>query len=46
MNKLRIGFVGVSVRSYFAEEWNQIGQAPSGLEQLAEELDFELVAVS
>ena len=45
-HKLRVGFIGVSIATYFASELNQRERAITGLEKLAEELDFELVAVA
>lgn len=43
--KLRVGYVGVSIAPYYATELRQRERAISGLEALAKELDFELVAV-
>lgn len=45
MEKLKIGYAGVAFSTYFAEENDQYGRAIRGLEQLAKELDFELVAI-
>ncbi len=45
MQRLRVGYVGVALASYFAEEHNQYGRAIQGLEQLSQELDFDLVAI-
>ncbi len=45
MDKLKIGYVGVSIPSYFADEYKQSERAMSGLSKLAEELDFDLYAV-
>lgn len=45
MQRLRVGYVGVALASYFAEEHNQYGRAIQGLEELSRELDFELVAI-
>ena len=44
-HKLRVGYIGTSISSYFAGEYNQRPRAIDGLEKLAAELDFELVAV-
>ncbi len=44
-HKLRVGYIGTSISSYFAGEYNQRPRAIAGLEKLAEELDFELIAV-
>ena len=44
-HKLRVGYVGTSIATYFASEYNQRERAIDGLTQLAEELDFELIAV-
>lgn len=44
-HKLRVGYIGTSISSYFAGEYNQRPRAITGLEALAAELDFELVAV-
>ncbi len=45
MDKLKIGYVGVSIPSYFADEYKQSERAVAGLSKLAEELDFDLHAV-
>ncbi len=45
-HKLRIGFVGTSIASYFATEYQQRERAIDGLTRLAQTLDFELIAVS
>ena len=45
-HKLRVGYIGTSISSYFAGEYNQRPRAISGLEGLAAELDFELIAVA
>jgi len=45
-HKLRVGYVGTSLSSYYASEYNQRERAAEGLEKLAEELDFELIAVT
>ena len=39
-HRLRIGYIGTSIGSYFAGEYNQRPRAIAGLEQLAAELDF------
>jgi L-fucose isomerase-like protein len=44
-HKLRVGFVGTSISSYYASEYRQRERAIDGLTGLAQELDFELVAV-
>ena len=44
-HKLRVGYIGTSISSYFASEYDQRTRAVNGLEKLAVELDFELVAV-
>ena len=44
-HKLRVGYIGTSISSYFASEYNQRSRAIEGLEKLAEELDFQLIAV-
>lgn len=44
--KLRVGFVGTSITSYYASEYRQRERAIDGLTRLAQELDFELVSVS
>ncbi|UCC54017.1 MAG: hypothetical protein JSV68_08600, partial [Anaerolineaceae bacterium] len=45
MSRLRVGYVGVSFPTYFAEEFDQYNRAIAGLEALAQELDFELVPI-
>src|SRR3954453_16942444 len=45
-HKLRVGYVGTSIGSYFATEYGQRERAISGLRKLAEEWDFELVAIA
>ena len=42
MGKLKVGYVGVAFGTYFAEEYDQYNRAITGLEKLAQELDFEL----
>ncbi len=44
--KLRVGYIGTSISSYFAGEYNQRPRAIAGLEKLAAELDFELIAIA
>jgi L-fucose isomerase-like protein len=44
-HKLRLGFVGTSIGSYYASEYQQRERAIAGLSRLAQELDFELVPV-
>ncbi|MBC7810322.1 MAG: hypothetical protein H7175_04205 [Burkholderiales bacterium] len=44
-HKLRVGFVGTSIGSYYASEYHQRERAIAGLIQLAQQLDFELVPV-
>jgi L-fucose isomerase-like protein len=44
-HKLRVGFVGTSIGSYYASEYRQRERAIEGLTRLAQQLDFELVAV-
>ena len=41
---LRIGYVGVHIATYYAEEHDQFNRARAGLANLARELGFELVA--
>lgn len=45
MKKLRVGYAGVAIASYFAEEENQYNRAISGLDALSRELDFELFPI-
>lgn len=45
-HKLRVGYIGTSISSYFASEYHQRERAVSGLEKLAAEWDFELVAIA
>ncbi len=44
-HKPRVGFVGTSIGSYYASEYQQRERAIEGLARLAEELNFELVPV-
>ena len=45
-HKLRVGYIGTSISSYFASEYDQRSRAIAGLEKLAAELDFELIAIA
>ncbi|MBL8164512.1 MAG: hypothetical protein JNJ61_21160 [Anaerolineae bacterium] len=45
-HKLRVGYVGTSIASYFASEYRQRERAIAGLETLAQEWNFELVAIA
>jgi L-fucose isomerase-like protein len=45
-HKLRVGYIGTSIASYFATEYHQRERAITGLETLAQSLDFELVAIA
>lgn len=45
MSKLRVGYAGVAISSYFAQEENQYERAINGLEALSEAWDFELVPI-
>ena len=45
-HKLRVGYVGTSIGSYFATEYGQRERAINGLRKLAEAWDFELVAIA
>ena len=44
-HRLRVGYIGTSISSYFAGEYNQRPRAIDGLEKLASELDFDLIAI-
>ncbi|MEO1286391.1 MAG: hypothetical protein AAFV93_01380 [Chloroflexota bacterium] len=44
-HKLKVGYIGTSISSYFASEYNQRERAIIGMEKLADELDFQLIAV-
>ena len=44
-HRLRVGYIGTSIASYFAGEYNQRPRAIAGLEKLADELDFDLIPV-
>ncbi len=41
---IRIGYVGVHIATYYAEEHEQLTRARTGLAKLADQLGFELVA--
>ena len=43
--RVKIGYVGVAFGSYYADEHDQYGRAIRGMQALAEEMDFDLVAV-
>lgn len=45
-HKLRVGFVGTSIGSYYASEYRQRERAIAGLTSLAQELEFELLPVT
>lgn len=45
MSKLKVGYAGVAFSTYYAEENDQYNRAIRGLEVLAAQLDFELVAI-
>ncbi len=45
-HKLRVGYVGTSIASYFATEYRQRERAIAGLQALAQEWDFELIAIA
>lgn len=40
---IRIGYVGVHIATYYAEEHDQLSRATRGLEELGQQLGFELV---
>jgi L-fucose isomerase-like protein len=44
--KLRVGYIGTSIGSYYATEYGQRSRAIAGLQQLADALNFELVAIA
>lgn len=44
-NRIRIGYVAVQLRTYFADEENQVGKALGGLSAISERLGFDLVPV-
>ena len=41
---IRVGYVGVHIATYYAEEFGQFDRARQGLAQLGDQLGFELVA--
>ncbi len=43
--RLKIGYVGVAFGTYYADEHDQYGRAIGGLRHLAEEMDFQLIAI-
>ena len=43
-HRLRVGYIGTSISSYYAGEYDQRNRAIAGLEKLAAELDFDLIA--
>ncbi|MXX01411.1 MAG: hypothetical protein F4Z79_07325 [Acidimicrobiia bacterium] len=43
--RVRVGYVGVAFGSYYADEHDQYGRAMRGLRALAEEMNFDLVAI-
>ena len=43
--RLRVGYIGVAFGTYYADEHNQYGRAIGGLRRLADEMDFDLVAI-
>ncbi|MCY4371669.1 MAG: hypothetical protein OXF41_20150 [bacterium] len=43
--RLKVGYVGVAFGSYYADEHDQYGRAIDGLGRLADEMDFDLVAI-
>ncbi len=45
-HKLRVGFVGLSLNAYFAEKYRYRERSIEGLEQLAQQWDFELIAIA
>ena len=45
MGKLKVGYAGVAISSYYAEEYNQYERAINGLDALSKEWDFELVPI-
>jgi L-arabinose isomerase len=45
MQKLRVGYAGVAIASYFAEEHHQYERAINGLEALSQKWGFELVPI-
>ena len=45
-HKLRLGYIGTSIASYYAGEHQQRARAIAGLEKLAGALDFQLIAIA
>ena len=43
--RLRVGYVGAAFGTYYADEHDQYGRAVGGLRRLADEMDFDLIAV-
>ncbi len=43
--RLKVGYVGVAFGSYYADEHDQYGRAIRGLQSLANQMDFDLVAI-
>jgi L-fucose isomerase-like protein len=44
-HRLRVGYVGLSLKSYFAEKYHHRERSIEGLKALAAEWDFDLIAV-
>ncbi|MDE0098949.1 MAG: hypothetical protein OXM87_04970, partial [Truepera sp.] len=44
-HRLRVGYLGTSLASYFASEYRQRERAIDGLQDLANRLNFDLIAV-
>ncbi|MDX1522738.1 MAG: hypothetical protein R3264_14010, partial [Anaerolineae bacterium] len=45
MEKLRVGYAGTALSSYYAEEYDQYNRAINGLEALSRQWDFELIPI-
>ena len=45
-HRLKIGYIGTSISSYFASEYDQRDRAIAGLEKLAAQLEFDLIAIA
>lgn len=45
MEKLRVGYAGTALSSYFGDEYRQYDRAINGLEELSRTWDFELVPI-
>lgn len=45
MEKLKVGYAGVAINSYFAQEHNQYERAIRGLEAMARQWNFDLVPI-